>query len=649
MEAGRPPSPIAWLASGLLVALMVLSLVVREALRMVDALQGGPIAWLSMAIGTGLAASCLAVAVFIAWLSGQPRRRLAAVLGLVVLVLAAGAVSRWLAGRGDELVGFPPPEVSRAAGDPGLPGPHAVEVFDYGPGDDPRPGRGATPGLLTGRFDLAAVAPPPGWTGERTARLGFGPEAVPIAGRAYVPAGPGPFPLVLIAHGTAGMEVRSELGFEELGRLLASRGQVVVAVDQGFLGYGGPGVGDLGRGDVLARARLLLAHAEAWARFAETPDGPLRGRVDPGRLVLVGHSRGGEAAIGAAKLAGDDRSPRRFRVVAVAALAPTANRIPPSLEVAFLTLHGDLDNDVEGFLGLRTYEDVRLALSPDDVAPPFKAAVYVEGANHAKFNERWGVSDMPWPLSLLESRDGALPARTQRRVLAVYLSAFLDATLRADPHGRGLLRDARLLRPLLPGVKSSGRFLDSRGRLLFEFDAAAAGELGSPTFPGARAQVAGATARRITPPLRLPAAFGTMERHVLELSWAGRAPGDPARLAVELDPPGLTLREQALTFDLAFETPVEVTLRLRDGQGRWAVARLRDFFPVWPSRQESLTRFSAAEVDSHELPFQTVVLSARDLGVAAPGFDVGDVRRVELEFGGAGGRVLLDDPAMQPL
>ena len=98
---------------------------------MVDALQGGPIAWLSVAIGASLAASCLAVAAFVAWLSGQPRRRLAAVLGLVVLVLAAGAVSRWLAGRGDELVGFPPPEVSRAAGDPGLPGPHAVEVLHH--------------------------------------------------------------------------------------------------------------------------------------------------------------------------------------------------------------------------------------------------------------------------------------------------------------------------------------------------------------------------------------------------------------------------------------------------------------------------------------------------------------------------------------
>jgi hypothetical protein len=158
LEARRPPSPIAWLASCLLVVLAVLSLVVWKALTMVDALQGGPTAWLSVAIGAGLAASCLAVAVFVAWLPGQPRRRLAAVLGLVVL--AAGAVSSWLAGRGDELVGFPPPEVSRAAGDPGLSGPHAVEVLDYGPADDLRPGHAATPGLLTGRFDLAAVASP---------------------------------------------------------------------------------------------------------------------------------------------------------------------------------------------------------------------------------------------------------------------------------------------------------------------------------------------------------------------------------------------------------------------------------------------------------------------------------------------------------
>ena len=54
----------------------------------------------------------------------------------------------------------------------------------------------------------------------------------PIKGEIYYPEGGSNCPTLIIVHGAHGAETPSYLGYEYLGRYLASNGYVVVSVDE---------------------------------------------------------------------------------------------------------------------------------------------------------------------------------------------------------------------------------------------------------------------------------------------------------------------------------------------------------------------------------------------------------------------------------
>ncbi|MDZ7646020.1 MAG: hypothetical protein U5K54_01920 [Cytophagales bacterium] len=62
--------------------------------------------------------------------------------------------------------------------------------------------------------------------------IGIGVNQFPSNGRVWYSEGEGVFPLVLVVHGNHGMEEYSDPGYAYLGELLASRGFIVVFVDE---------------------------------------------------------------------------------------------------------------------------------------------------------------------------------------------------------------------------------------------------------------------------------------------------------------------------------------------------------------------------------------------------------------------------------
>ena len=66
-----------------------------------------------------------------------------------------------------------------------------------------------------------------------------------------MPEGEGPFPLTLIVHGNHNMIDYSDEGYGYLGNLLASRGIIVVSVDQNFINghWSGDFMGKAGGGN----------------------------------------------------------------------------------------------------------------------------------------------------------------------------------------------------------------------------------------------------------------------------------------------------------------------------------------------------------------------------------------------------------------
>ena len=142
------------------------------------------------------------------------------------------------------------------------------------------------------------------------------------------------------------------------------------------------------------RARIVDAQLRRLARAGagETGDAvdfglPLAGRVDAGDVGLVGHSRGGEAVVWTALIAG----PRPYAVRSIVAIAPTdfgRRLLPPS--IPFAVLLPTCDGDVSDLEGADFYDDARNTVRTQPLLQ-----VAIEGANHDFFNtvwpDEWGI------------------------------------------------------------------------------------------------------------------------------------------------------------------------------------------------------------------------------------------------------------------
>jgi dienelactone hydrolase len=364
------------------------------------------------------------------------------------------------------------------AADPSVPGRHEVVALAYGAGGSRRrPEFGAAAGVRSGLVDGSRLLPEwngfDGWVRERY--WGFGLDAVPLDARVWMPAEGRGHPLVVIAHGNHAMAEPSELGYAWLGELLASRGMIAVSVDENFLN--GHWSGDFRGAEMALRAWLLLEHLKQWREWTASPGHRFEGRADMSRIAIVGHSRGGEAAAIATAFNRlsrfpDDASVRfdyGFDIRAVVALAQIDRRYPRRValeDVDFLALHGSYDSDEPAFHGLRQWNRVSFS----GLGYHFKAAAYLHRGNHAQFNSLWGRDDAGPPGSWLLNSAPILPAQDQRRVAAVLVSAFLEASLNGDRSYLELFRDVRRGAAWLSDVAIVSRFQDSRFVPLADFE-----------------------------------------------------------------------------------------------------------------------------------------------------------------------------------
>lgn len=360
--------------------------------------------------------------------------------------------------------------------DPSRVGTHAVKMLYYGSGNDKQRAifRDSVT-LRTRSVDASklASAPTPALGRQRTKYWGFDFKKVPLNGRVWYPDGDGPFPLVLVVHGNHNMEEYSDPGYEYLGRLLASRGYILVSVDENFLN------GNI-RGENDARGWMLLQHVREWHAFNDSTGSPFRGKVDLSRIALMGHSRGGEAVAVAGlfnrlRHYPDDASLTfdfNYNIRSLVAIAPVdgqyrpAEKPTPLVDYNYLLMHGSHDGDVSTFNGLTQYERTTFTGNTS----LFKSAVYVYRANHGQWNSVWGSTDGgPRSRRTLDLR-GFISEADQRRFAEVYISAFLDATLKGERGYLPLFRDHRVAGNWLPKTMYITRFAECTGKTLADFE-----------------------------------------------------------------------------------------------------------------------------------------------------------------------------------
>ncbi|ASA24732.1 hypothetical protein [Paenibacillus donghaensis] len=341
------------------------------------------------------------------------------------------------------------------------PGANQAATWTYGGVDSYRKEFTAASSLPTPAVDgsdlLAA------WSPARRAFFGFGPTQLPLNGRVWMPEGEGPFPLVLAVHGNHPATEASDRGLAYLGQLLAARGYICASIDQNFLNtlpndelYT---LEQLKR-EIGLRGRLILEHLGLWQHWNESEEHRLCGTIDLSRIALIGHGRGSAAVIAAALQNYVSRKAAHeaatcFEIASVVSLAGTDadwRQEGTALEEAdfsFLALQGSEDMEVSPLWVERQYR--RIGSSAEHAG--CKALINIQGADHSSFNTVWGRPDGQRRLA---AKRLLSPAR-QQQAAAVFISAFLDATLRGEDSARRVFRDSGKTRQRLPGFRYSCR------------------------------------------------------------------------------------------------------------------------------------------------------------------------------------------------
>jgi hypothetical protein len=465
------------------------------------------------------------------------------------------------------------------------------------------------------------------------------------------------------------------------------------------------------RGENDARGWFFLKHLELWRTWNAEPGHLFHGRVDMDRIALAGHSRGGEAVGQAAAFNRLARYPDdgnlafdfNVNIRSVIAIAPVdgqykpADRLVPVENVNYLVFHGSHDGDVTSFAGLRQYQRVQFT----DDERHFKAAVLVYRANHGQWNTVWGSKDGgPRSARSLDLRT-LMPAEEQRQFARVYISAFLDATLRDDARYVPLFRDYRVAGDWLPKTMYVTRFEDSSFRSVADFE----GDVDLTTGSVAGVRLVGENLstwkeglvqlRTSRPPANEE---GSMYNSAVTIGWNnrlaggdGKALGSPATFTVTL-PPSLA-RDWSLGAGASLEfllsptdampgprkppasetdaakaeekkaapkpppapkppkdaekPPVDLSIELTDARGQSAKLPLSTYGVVrrpleaWILRRRDLDK---SRFGNHfELVLQTFALPLGDFRRANPALDLGALASVRFVFDRAdAGTVVVD-------
>lgn len=240
-----------------------------------------------------------------------------------------------------------------------------------------------------------------------------------IRGIIGVPEGDGPFPLILITHGSHSNDDESkrfDTGFDYLVEDWAKNGYIAVSMDMSK-----PYIWKYGDSDDDEKSipvandhieNLILANEGNNPGYGAD----LKGKIDFDKLALVGHSRGGETIFDIA----DDQVSRGIHVKAMLSIAPTSlfEREMPDMDIAIIV--SEYDGDVQ-FDGYNMYS----MLSAKSKGLHF-VTLLMKG-NHNYFNRNIQKNDS-WS-SRFENVDDQLTREQQESFLANYAVGFFDSVL----------------------------------------------------------------------------------------------------------------------------------------------------------------------------------------------------------------------------
>jgi hypothetical protein len=350
-------------------------------------------------------------------------------------------------GSSSSPVAQPPAQAPANSVDPGKPGAYRTVTGEY------RLDPVELPGFAAPVEMQAVVVAPTGVTGKR-------PLALFLHGRhstCYKPGddeyadGEWPCP-------TGTKPIPSHKGYLQDQKLLASQGYVTVSISANGINGQDFAAED---GGAQARSSLVRQHLARWAGWASHPATAPAAvakapKADLSRVLLVGHSRGGEGVNRAAMdslypaPAAQDgyKGPVRWKIRGTVLIGPTIFGQNPVADVPSATILPGCDGDVSDLQG-EVYVDGTRGVGK---GAALHSAVYMVGANHNFFNSEWtpGRAEAPawddfWEDE--EQRDPVcstgtatrLTADQQHKAGATYIAAAARLFVGGDDRVRPLL------------------------------------------------------------------------------------------------------------------------------------------------------------------------------------------------------------------
>ncbi|MEU9609244.1 hypothetical protein [Streptomyces sp. NPDC048057] len=353
-------------------------------------------------------------------------------------------------------------------------------------GADRASGQRRSPGVPAPEAPLPANPVDPGVAGKyRTTSGEYALKSVKLPGykepvemRATVVGptdAPGKRPLVLFLHGRHGTcykpgesdatmqwpcgrgmkQIPSHRGYLHDQKRLASQGHVAVSISANGVNAQDHDAVDFG---AQARSSLVRQHLARWAQWSENPAKAPRAvratkAADVSKVLLVGHSRGGEGVNRAALDSASPpppaedgyRGPVSWRIRGTVLIGPTIFGQNPTPDVPSMTVLPGCDGDVSDLQGQIQLDGARGV----GQGTALHSAVYMVGANHNYFNTEWTpgqaeapASDDVWDDESPVCAEGAkhrLSARQQQTAGTTYIAAAARLFLAGDDRVRPLL------------------------------------------------------------------------------------------------------------------------------------------------------------------------------------------------------------------
>jgi len=285
-----------------------------------------------------------------------------------------------------------------------------------------------------------------------------------------------------------------------------------------------------------------------------------------------------------------------FGIRGVVAIAPADGQYKPHglarviKDVSYLLIQGGHDQDLSSLAGIRQYNRVKFEANPD----AFKAVAYVYRANHGNFSSVWAANDHGPSASMLLNRAGLLAGEEQQMAARVFMTAFLETTLRGKNEYRQVFVTPARARDWLPEDVYITQYDDASYQAVNTHERA--GKLERIDMAEGKATTLG-----MTPPFKqaLTLRDGLSQNNTaLRAAWDARAnPSYTLGLPQGSNSDIMLTGEERLVFDLANlmedQTPLFVTVELLDAKGKVAVLPVSRFGVLPPPVPAKLQKSKA--------------------------------------------------------